>query len=103
MYLCHIVFGGLSFEVGPLVLPQLSIPIAFYDLHRCIESILIFPDPTGGRHVLRGDGLQRDVLEGRMLGNRPRGRPGRGMIDDLMEGSYVKMNRRAERRKEWRE
>src|SRR6266568_65231 len=54
-------------------------------------------------HVLRGGGLLRDVLEGRMLGKRPQGRPRRGMIDDLMEGSFVKMKRRAERRKEWRE
>src|SRR6266496_5887222 len=54
-------------------------------------------------HVLREDGLLRDVLEGRMLGKRPRGRPRRGMLDDLMEGSFVKMKRRAEGRKEWRE
>src|SRR6266581_19647 len=52
-------------------------------------------------HVLRGDGLLRDVLVGRMLGKRPRGRPRREMIDDLMEGSFVKMKRRAEGRKEW--
>ena len=53
--------------------------------------------------MLRGDGLLRDVLEGRMLEERPRGRPRRGMIDDLMEGSSVKMKRRAEGRNEWRE
>src|SRR6266581_7863404 len=47
-------------------------------------------------HVHRGDGLLRDVLEGRMLGKRSRGRPRRGMIYDLMEGSFVKMKRRAE-------
>ena len=39
-------------------------------------------------HVLRGDGLLRDVLEGRMLGKRHRGRPRRGMKYDLMEGVY---------------
>ena len=54
--------------------------------------------------MLRCDGLLRDVLEERILGKRlPRGRPRRGMIDDLMEGSFVKMKRRAEGRKEWRE
>jgi len=46
---------------------------------------------------------KKDVLEGRMLGKRPRGKPRRGMIDDLMEGSFMKMKRRAEGRKEWRE
>ena len=44
-------------------------------------------------HVLRGNGLLRDVLEGRMLGKRPKGRPRIGMIDDLMEGSFEKMKR----------
>ena len=38
------------------------------------------------------------MLEGRMLGKRPRGRPRRGMIDDLMEVSFVKMKRRAEKK-----
>ena len=41
-------------------------------------------------HVLRGNGLLRDVLEGRMLEKRPKGRPRIGMIDDLMEGSFEK-------------
>ena len=36
-------------------------------------------------HVLRGDGLLRDVLEERMLGRRPQGRPSMGMIDELRE------------------
>jgi hypothetical protein len=31
-------------------------------------------------HVLKGDGLLRDVLEGRMLGKRPQGRPRMEMI-----------------------
>ena len=30
-------------------------------------------------------------MEGRMMGKRPRGRPRAGMVDELMEGSYVKM------------
>ena len=37
-----------------------------------------------------------------MLGERPQGRPRIGMTDDLMEGSFEKMKRRAEGRKEWR-
>ena len=53
-------------------------------------------------HVLRGEGLLRDVLEGRMIGKRPRGRPRIGMISELMEGSFEKMKRRAEGREEWR-
>jgi hypothetical protein len=44
----------------------------------------------------------RDVLEGRMLGKKPQGKPRTKMIDDLMEGSFVKMKRRAEGREDWR-
>jgi len=53
-------------------------------------------------HVVREDGLLKQVLEGRMEGKRPRGRLRFGMIDDLKEGSYVKMKRRAEDRVAWR-
>jgi DNA-binding protein YbaB len=49
-------------------------------------------------HVVRGDGLLKHVLEGK----RPRGRPRIGMIDDLKEGSYATMKRRAEDREGWR-
>ena len=54
-------------------------------------------------HVLRGKGLLRDVMEGRMLGKRGRGRPRIGMIDEIKEGSYVKMKRRAEVREQRRQ
>jgi len=53
-------------------------------------------------HAVRGDGLLKQVLEGRMEGMRPRGRPMFGIIDDLKEGSYVKIKRRAEDRVAWR-
>ena len=36
-------------------------------------------------HLLRGDGLLRDVLEERMLGRRPQDRPRMGIIDELRE------------------
>jgi hypothetical protein len=36
-------------------------------------------------HVLMGNGLLRDVLEERMLGSRPQGRPRMGMIEELRE------------------
>ena len=46
-------------------------------------------------HVLRGDGLLKLVIEGRMEGKRPRGRPRIGMMDDIMMGSYGDMKRMA--------
>src|SRR6267154_4789456 len=36
-------------------------------------------------HVLRGDGLLRDVMEGRVMGKRRQGQPRKGMISDLEE------------------
>jgi hypothetical protein len=63
-------------------------------------------------HVLRGDGLVTDVLEGRMLGSRQQGRPTMEMIEELREAlmkgnrkenaSSGSMKRRAEDGKGWR-
>src|SRR5437870_12461028 len=52
-------------------------------------------------HIVRGDGLLKLVLEGRMENKRARGRPRIGMIDNFMEGSYVSMKWKAEDREEW--
>ena len=48
--------------------------------------------------MVRSEGLLKIVLEERMEGKRTRGRPRMGMIDDLMEGTYAEMKRRAENR-----
>jgi hypothetical protein len=54
-------------------------------------------------HVLRGEGLMREVMEGRMDGKRTRGRPRKGMLDEFLEdGSYAQMKRRAHDRESWR-
>ena len=37
-----------------------------------------------------------------MVVKRPRGRPRIGMLEELKEGSFEKMKRRAENREEWR-
>ena len=51
-------------------------------------------------HDVRGDGLMKLLLEGRMEGKRPRGkRPRMGMIDDE---TYGDMKRKAENRENWR-
>jgi hypothetical protein len=42
------------------------------------------------------------VLEGTMVGKRPRGRPRMGMIDVFKEVSYTEMKRMAEDRDKWR-
>jgi hypothetical protein len=53
-------------------------------------------------HVLRGDGLLKEVIEGKMEGKRARGRPRLGMLEELKEGSYESMKRRANDRQMWR-
>ena len=35
-------------------------------------------------HILRGDGIVKEVIEGRMEGKRSRGRPRAGMLDDMI-------------------
>jgi len=48
-------------------------------------------------HILRGQTLLRDVMEGKMEGKRTRGRRRVGIIDDLREGnSYATLNRKAQ-------
>src|SRR5258708_24765701 len=44
-------------------------------------------------HILRGGGLLKDVIEGRMEGKRVRGRKRMGMLDVLMESDYEKLKR----------
>ena len=53
-------------------------------------------------HFLTGDGLLKEVIEGRMEGNKPRGRPRLRMLDDLITASYVDMKRKVEDREEWK-
>ena len=39
-------------------------------------------------HVVRGDGLLKLVIEGRMEDKRSNDRPRIGMVDDIVRGSY---------------
>ena len=53
-------------------------------------------------HILRGDGIVKEVIEGRREGQRSIGRPRAGMLDDLVVVSYGDTKRRAEDRGGWR-
>src|ERR1041385_1407630 len=53
-------------------------------------------------HVLRGEGILKDVIEGRMEWKRGKGRPRMGMLDELIVNSFEDMKRRAENREEWK-
>ena len=50
-------------------------------------------------HVLRGNGMLKEIIQGRMEGKRTRGRPRFGMLSDLITSSYGEMKREAEDRK----
>ena len=40
-------------------------------------------------HVLRGNGLLKEIIEGRIVGKRPRGRKRAMMLDDMKEGKEL--------------
>jgi hypothetical protein len=69
---------------------------------REMVNVIIMRKKNWIGHILRHDGLFRDVMEGKMEGKRPRGRPRIGMLEELKEGSYVTMKRRAEDRERWK-
>ena len=70
--------------------------------NRCLITTIYKREKNWIGHILREDGLLRDVMEGKMMRKRPRSRPRARVMDELMEGSYVKMKRRADEREEWR-
>src|SRR6476661_9380931 len=53
-------------------------------------------------HVVKGTDLMKLVLEGRMEGKKPRGRPRMDMIDNVLDETYGDMKRKAENRENWR-
>ena len=54
-------------------------------------------------HILRGESLLKEVIDGLMIGKRPRGRKRLGMLNEfLKEASYAELKRKAENRKEWK-
>ena len=54
--------------------------------------------------MLRGNGLLKEIIEGRIVGKRPRGRKRAMMLDDMKEGKelYAEMKERARHRENWR-
>src|SRR6218665_1160436 len=53
-------------------------------------------------HILRGDSLLKEVIEGRMIGKRPR-RKRLGMLNEfLKEASYAELKRKTENKREWK-
>ena len=71
------------------------------DKQRMVEVIIQRKKNWIG-HVVRSDGLLREIIEEKMDGKRSRERPRIGMLDELREGSYQQMKRGAGNHSEWR-
>ena len=74
---------------------------------RSLMQVIKQRQANGIGHVLRHDCLLKTVLEGKMEGKRPRGKPRRKMLDLLMEQeekkiSYEELKRGAQSRVGWR-
>ena len=53
-------------------------------------------------YTLRGESLLREVIEGRMIGKRPRRKKRLGMLNEfLKESSYAELKSKTENRKDW--
>ena len=52
-------------------------------------------------HILRGNSLQRGIMEGRMGGKRGRGRPRQKLMAWIMEDGYWNLKEKAQHREEW--
>ena len=51
-------------------------------------------------HILRGNSLLRDIIEGRMEGRKRRGRPRQMLLNDMSK-NYRELKEKAQRRGEW--
>ena len=53
-------------------------------------------------HVIRGNEYLRNVIEGKLEGQRPRGRPRTSMLDELIRNTYNEMKSIANNRRRWK-
>jgi hypothetical protein len=70
--------------------------------NRSLVNIIMRRKKNWIGHILRGDNLMKDVMEGRMIGKRTRGRKRLGMLNGIMVESYADMKKLAFNREEWR-
>ena len=54
------------------------------DEERQLMSLILTRKRKWIGHSIRGEGLLKEVIKGRMEGNRTRGRPRKGMLDELI-------------------
>jgi hypothetical protein len=69
---------------------------------KCLVEMITKRKKNWIGHVIRGEGILKEVIEGRMEGKRTRGRKRMGMLDILTDGNYVEMKEKAKDRSAWR-
>ena len=72
--------------------------------HRALKKDIMKRKAEYFGHIIRKDNIQKMLIEGKVEGKRPRGRPRRGWTSDIKEWagmSYPKCKTIAMDRKEW--
>jgi len=69
---------------------------------RSIMNIIIKRKKNWIGHIIRGNELLQNVIEGQIEGKRERGRPRNGMLDKVIGNSYANMKKNTGNRVQWR-
>src|SRR6218665_1264620 len=65
-------------------------PLKLVEEERSLLTIIRTRQQKWMGHIMRGDSLQREIIEGRMEDKRGRGRPRQKLLDWMMSDGYLK-------------
>src|SRR6218665_4091088 len=76
-------------------------PLKLVEEERSLLTIIRTRQQKWMGHIMRGDSLQREIIEGRMEDKRGRGRPRQKLLDWMMSEGYSKHKEGAQHRETW--